>query len=48
MRDPLQTESGEIFRRLTQEGLPAAGYPLRAEADVWEAIRAFFKQQSET
>jgi len=48
IRDPLQTESGEIFRRLTQEGLPAAGYPLRAEADVWEAIRAFFKQQSET
>ncbi len=47
MRAPLDSESGELFRRLADRGLPAAGYPLRSEADVWDAIRGFFTRQAQ-
>lgn len=42
---PLETETGGQFQQLAAEGLPAVGYPLRDEGDVWKAIRAFFRQQ---
>jgi uncharacterized sporulation protein YeaH/YhbH (DUF444 family) len=44
---PLGSETGTIFRRLAEEGLPAGAYSLHREPDVWDAIRAFFTRQAE-
>jgi len=40
------SEMAEIFTALAAEDLPASSYFLHAEAEVWEAIKKFFRQSS--
>jgi len=47
VRGATDTETGRIFDRLTQAGLPAARYVLMDEEDLWDAIRTFFRREAE-
>jgi sporulation protein YhbH len=40
------TEMANLFKRLEQDDAAAGTYFLREETDVWDAIKAFFKQQA--
>ena len=42
-----QTEISALFADLRRRGLAAAALPVRAQDDVWRAIRRFFNEQSE-
>lgn len=42
----LDTETGELFDRLSDQGHAVGAYALTDEEDVWEAIRAFFRDQA--
>src|SRR5579885_653854 len=41
-----RSETGRLFRALEARGLPVGSYTVHKDADIWEAIRAFFQQQS--
>lgn len=45
-RAGLDTEIGELFQQLSEDGLPVGAYALSEEEDVWEAIRSFFRRQA--
>ncbi len=42
----LQTETAGIFRAIAADGCPGASYALTTNESVWDAIRAFFQEQS--
>ena len=42
----LDTEIGNLFRALEDEGLPTGSYAVSEEKDVWPAIQAFFSTQA--
>ena len=46
-RDGLDTETGELFKQLTQSSAAVGAYALTEEEDVWEAIRGFFRGQAQ-
>ena len=41
----LDTETGGIFKTIAAEGAPAGSYALTTNESVWDAIRAFFREQ---
>jgi sporulation protein YhbH len=41
----LHTETAHLFKTLLQNGAAVGSYVLGQEADVWDAIRGFFRQQ---
>lgn len=43
-----ETSTNQIFQYLTEKGLAVGSYPLRAQDDVWLAIRGFFQCQAES
>jgi len=44
----MQTETANLFRALASEGASVASYPLSADRDIWNAIRKFFRRESES
>ena len=41
-----ETETVRLFEGLSERGAPAGAYALNEQQDVWDAIRAFFTEQS--
>jgi sporulation protein YhbH len=44
---PLATETGQLFREINADGLPAGSFALSRVEDVWDAIRHFFQHQAQ-
>jgi hypothetical protein len=44
----LDSETGNIFKAVADEGSPIAGYALTTNESVWDAIRAFFREHVAT
>jgi uncharacterized sporulation protein YeaH/YhbH (DUF444 family) len=44
---PLATETGQLFKEINGDGLPAGSFALTRVEDVWDAIRHFFRHQSQ-
>ncbi|MEN8259501.1 MAG: DUF444 family protein [Pseudomonadota bacterium] len=45
---PLHTETGKLFTKAGRAGAPARSYALNQEEDVWDAIRALFREQKDS
>ena len=41
----LETETAGIFKTVLADGCPGGSYPLTTNESVWDAIRAFFREQ---
>jgi hypothetical protein len=41
-----RSETGRLFRALEARGFPVGSYTVHKDTDIWEAIRAFFRQQA--
>ncbi len=49
-QNPLETsksEMGRLFKALQARGYAVGSYTVHADADIWEAIRSFFRRQAE-
>jgi sporulation protein YhbH len=44
---PLATETGQLFKEINADGLPAGSFALSRVEDVWDAIRHFFQHQQQ-
>ncbi len=42
-----RSETGRLFKSLEARNFPVGSYTVHADTDIWEAIRAFFRRQSE-
>lgn len=41
-----RSATGRLFRALESRGYPVASYTVHKDSDIWDAIRAFFRQQA--
>lgn len=50
-QNPLESgrsETGRLFKSLLARGYPVGSYTVHRDSDIWDAIRAFFRQQAES